>query len=387
MIQKDNVQQAIIAERIFDGFRWHDRAAVLMKRGRVVELCAAEAVPPHCKIHTLPAAAVLVPGFIDLQVNGGGGVLLNNDPTPEAMQAIARAHRRFGTTALLPTFITDTREKAIAAIAAAKEAAGSDGVLGLHLEGPFLNSARAGVHRKSHIAQAGMNDLDWLFPLADAGHSMITLAPECVPPGFIRALASRGIRVSAGHSEATAEIMHHAVGEGLTGVTHLFNAMPPFSGRAPGIAGTALAESRLIAGIIIDGLHVDPVSVCAAFAAKGADGIALVTDAMPTVGAGSPQFNLLGTNIMLRNGRLATEDGTLAGAHLDMESAVRNAVQIARIPLQDALISASRTPARFLGLEHERGVLGTGARADLVALSDDLHALGTWIAGERVDVH
>ncbi|HEX3651385.1 MAG TPA: N-acetylglucosamine-6-phosphate deacetylase [Rhizomicrobium sp.] len=385
MVQKDNARQAVLAERIFDGSHWHQRAAVLIDDRRVLELCAAGAVPPDCETRTLPAGAILAPGFIDLQVNGGGGVLLNDNPAPEAMRAIAKAHRRFGTTALLPTFITDTREKTIAVITAAKKAVGSDGVLGLHLEGPFLNPGRAGVHRKDHIAQAEMADLEWLLALSDAGRLVMTLAPECVPPEFIRALVSRGIRVCAGHSEANAETMHNAIAEGLTGVTHLFNAMPPFAGRAPGIIGVALSDSHLIAGIIMDGVHVDPVSVRAAFAAKGADGITLVTDAMPTVGASSSRFNLLGTNITFRDGRLVTDDGTLAGAHLDMASAVRNAVQLAHIPLEHALTSASRTPARFLGIDHECGALVPGARADLVALSRELTVLATWTAGERED--
>jgi N-acetylglucosamine-6-phosphate deacetylase len=244
MVQKDNALQAILADRIFDGFCWHERAAVLIDDGRVLDVCATEAAPANCELHRLPSGALLAPGFIDLQVNGGGGVLLNDDPTPEAMQAIAHTHRRFGTTSLLPTVITDTREKTIAAIAEAKKAAGSDGVLGLHLEGPFLNPARAGVHRKQFIATAEMRDLDWLLELGAAGRSMITLAPECVPPGFIRALASGDIRVCVGHSEAAADIMRRAIAEGLTGVTHLFNAMPAFGGRTPGIVGTAFSDSR-----------------------------------------------------------------------------------------------------------------------------------------------
>ncbi|HEX3945576.1 MAG TPA: N-acetylglucosamine-6-phosphate deacetylase [Rhizomicrobium sp.] len=386
MVQKHNVRQAVLAERIFDGFGWHDSAAVLIQHGRVQEICTANTVLSGCQVQQLPAGSILAHGFIDLQVNGGGGVLLNDTPTPEAMRAIARAHRPFGTTALLPTLITDTREKAIAAIAAAKEAAGSDGVLGLQMEGPFLNPARAGVHRKPFIANAEMRDLDWLLALADAGHSMITLAPECVPQGFIHALVSRGIRVCAGHSEAGTEVMQGAIAEGLTGVTHLFNAMPPFAGRAPGIIGTALSDPRVIAGIIVDGLHVDPVSVRAAFAAKGEHGIALVTDAMPTVGASATSFDLLGTNVSVRDGRLVTDEGTLAGAHLDMASAVRNAVHLAHIPLEHALISASRTPARFLGIDHECGMLIPGVRADLVALSCELTVLATWVAGECEDV-
>ncbi|HSC17987.1 MAG TPA: N-acetylglucosamine-6-phosphate deacetylase [Rhizomicrobium sp.] len=373
-------KRAIFAERLFDGRGWRDDTAVLVEDGRILAVVRRKDVPAACEQDRLPEGAFLAPGFIDLQVNGGGGVLLNDDPSADAMRAIARAHRPFGTTALLPTLITDTRETMKTAIAAAREASARDGVLGLHLEGPFLNSARAGVHRKDVIAQAEMGDLEWMGRLADLPHAVITLAPECVPPGFIGALCAKGIRVSAGHSEASAEIMLRAMQEGLTGITHLFNAMPPLSGRAPGIIGTALSEKPLIAGIIVDGLHVDPVSIRAAFAAKGADGIALVTDAMPSVGADVREFDLLGTTIFLREGRLVTDAGTLAGAHLDMASAVRNAVQLAGIALQDALISASRTPARFLGIE-DRGAIAPGARADLVALTDDLMPAAVWLGG------
>jgi len=195
-------------------------------------------------------------------------------------------------------------------------------------------------------------------------------------------LASAGVRISIGHSEASAAVVVQAVAEGATGVTHLFNAMPPFSARAPGIVGTALAEPRLTAGLIVDGIHVDPVSVRAAFAAKGADRIALVTDAMPTVGTSLDRFDLVGRTIKLVDGRLITEEGTLAGAHLDMASAVRNAVRLAEVPLEDALRAASLTPARFLGVENERGAIVPGARADLAALTDKLTVAATWIDGE-----
>lgn len=374
---------AILAERLFDGHGWQEDRAVLIERGCIRGLAPRSEVPGEFEQERLPSGSILAPGFIDLQVNGGGGVLLNDAPTPEAMRAIARAHRRFGTTALLPTLITDTREKTRAALAAAREAAGRDGVLGLHLEGPFLNPARAGVHRETHIAQAQMSDLEWLSGLAECGHSIITLAPECVPRGFIAALTSRGIRVCAGHSEASAEQMYAAAAEGLSGVTHLFNAMPPFRGRTPGIVGVTLANNGITAGLIVDGLHVDPVSVRATFAAKGPDGIALVTDAMPSVGAAIARFDLMGTTINLKNGKLITDEGTLAGAHLDMASAVRNATQLVHLPLEDALTTASRTPARFLGLEDARGTIVSGARADLVALAEDLHVLATWVDGVR----
>jgi N-acetylglucosamine-6-phosphate deacetylase len=381
----DNEITAVCAERIFDGRDWHKDAAVVLAGPRIRDVVAASDIPSGCAVEPLPEGAILAPGFIDLQVNGGGGVLLNDDPSPQAMQTIARAHRRLGTTALLPTLISDTRDHARAAIASARAIAGRDGVLGLHLEGPFLNPARAGVHDRARIAVAMTADLEWLRALGEAGRSMITLAPECVPEGFIRGLVEAGIRVAAGHSEASAEIVLRAIGEGLSGVTHLFNAMPPFQGRAPGLVGTALAERGLVAGLIVDGFHVDPVSVRAAFSAKTGEGIALVTDAMPTLGSGTTEFELTGRKIFLRGGRLVTAEGTLAGAHLDLASAVRNAVTHCGIPLAEALRAATLTPAKFLGLDHERGALIPDARADLVALDEKLRVVACWMDGRHTE--
>ncbi|HEX2216784.1 MAG TPA: N-acetylglucosamine-6-phosphate deacetylase [Xanthobacteraceae bacterium] len=375
--------RAILADRVFDGRRWHAHSAVLIQGGRIRGTAARAEVPPEWPRLHLPAGSILAPGFIDLQVNGGGGVLLNDQPTIEGMRAIARAHRRFGTTACLPTLITDTRAKMAAAIGAARSIAGRDGVLGVHLEGPFINSARKGIHRADLIATAGPADLEMLAALPSAGRSLVTLAPECVPAGFIRQLTVSGVCLSIGHSQATAGEVACAVGEGATGVTHLFNAMPPLGSRAPGIIGAALADERLIAGIIVDGLHVDPVAVRAAFAAKGPEGIALVTDAMPTVGAEIDTFDLLGRDITLADGRLTAEDGTLAGAHLDMASAVRNAVNLAGLALEQALQAASLTPARFLNIASERGSLAPGAYADLVALSPALEVIATWAEGDE----
>jgi N-acetylglucosamine-6-phosphate deacetylase len=372
---------AVLGHRVFDGRRWHNDAAVLIEDGRIRGLAAWGEVPSDWPQRQLPDGALLAPGFIDLQVNGGGGILLNDEPTVEGMRSIARAHRRYGTTACLPTLITDSRQQTQAAIAAARTAAGNDGVLGVHLEGPFISPARPGIHRADYITVPHLSDLDWLADLAGAGRSLVTLAPERLPDGFLTRLAATGIRVSAGHSEATAAVMMRAVAEGLTGITHLFNAMPPFAGRAPGIIGAAFAEKRLTAGIIVDGIHVDPIAVEAAFAARGADAMALVTDAMPSVGARLTQFQLMGRTISLSEGRLSAQDGTLAGAHLDMASAVRNAVRLAKLPLDDALRAASLTPARFLGLEHERGALVCGARADMVALTPGLEVIGTWVEG------
>jgi N-acetylglucosamine-6-phosphate deacetylase len=354
----------------------------MVRDGRIGGLAPPGEIPSGWTQSRVPAGVFVTAGFIDLQVNGGGGVLLNDQPTPDGMRAIARAHRRYGTTACLPTLITDTREQMRSAIAAARSVAGRDSVLGLHLEGPYISPQRPGVHRPDRIVQPRAGDLEQLCELAGAGSSLVTLAPECVPAGFVMTLASAGVRISIGHSEASAAVVVQAVAEGATGVTHLFNAMPSFSARAPGIVGTALSEPRLTAGLIVDGIHVDPVSVRAAFAAKGVDRIALVTDAMPTIGTSLDRFDLVGRTIKLVDGRLTTEEGTLAGAHLDMASAVRNAVRLAKLPLEDALRAASLTPAQFLGVENERGAIVPGARADLVALTDKLTVAATWIDGE-----
>jgi N-acetylglucosamine-6-phosphate deacetylase len=378
-------RSAIAADRIFDGHRWHHDAAVVIHRGLVEGIVPRGEHLPDTATETMPPGMLLAPGFIDLQVNGGGGILLNDDPTPQAMRAIARAHRRYGTTGCLPTLISDHRAKAIAAIAAAQSAVGADGILGLHLEGPFISPARPGIHRSDCIAAATAGDLDWLAQLSAIGSSLVTLAPECVPGGFIRTLAASGIRVSVGHSEASSEILSAAIDDGLSGVTHLFNAMPPMSARAPGIVGVALTDPRLTAGIILDGIHVDPLVARAAFAAKAPDTIALVSDAMPTVGADIDGFDLMGRRISLRDGRLVSDHGTLAGAHLNLASAVTNAVTLVGLSLDDALRAASLVPARFLGLDRERGTLSAGTRADIVALTPNLDVVTTWLAGERAE--
>jgi N-acetylglucosamine-6-phosphate deacetylase len=377
-------QLAISADRIFDGYRWHNEAMIVIDRGAV--RCIAPRDDELCDLplQVMPSGTMLAPGFIDLQVNGGGGVLLNDMPTSDAMHAIARAHLRYGTTSCLPTLITDTREKGMAAIAAAKMLDASSGVLGIHLEGPFINRLRLGIHRADYIRDASNDDLDWLGELSSAGRSLVTLAPECVPSGFIERLVKSGICVSVGHSEATAANLTRAMAEGLRGVTHLFNAMPPMSAREPGIVAMALTDERLTAGIILDGVHVDPLVVRAAFSSKNRRGMALVSDAMPTVGTERDRFELMGRQIRLQNGCLVSAEGTLAGAHLNLASAVKNAVTLVGIPLDDALRAASLVPARLLGIEN-RGALVAGTRADIVALTKSLDVLSTWIAGRQFE--
>jgi N-acetylglucosamine-6-phosphate deacetylase len=372
---------AVVASVVFDGEVCHDDYAVIIEGSRISGLQPRQNLPEGTPTRTLPKGAWLAPGFIDIQANGGGDALLNDDPTPSAMAAIARAHRKFGTTALLPTLITDTPEKMRAALQAADEAAAtSPSVLGIHLEGPFLSPEKPGVHNRELIRQPGSGDITMLMARR-AGVTLVTLAPERVPSGFIAKLAKAGIRVSLGHSMATYEETKAALAEGLTGFTHLFNAMRPLASRDPGPVAAALETPGAFFGMIVDGEHVDPAML--RLALRGAAHPMLVTDAMPPVGGSKSTFILYGEEIAVRDGRCTRADGTLAGSALDMASAVRNCVELLGLPLTQALRFASAKPARFLGLEAMLGRLAPGYRADLVAFdptSMRIHA--TWVAGE-----
>jgi len=333
----------------------------------------------------LPADAILAPGFIDVQLNGGGGVLLNDQPTEAGVRRIIEAHRKGGTTGCLPTLITDRADVMERLAAAAPALSQIPGVLGFHLEGPALNKARRGIHLESEIRAPSGEDLAALKSFGTCGRSLVTLAPECVTATLISDLIGAGLRVSAGHSEATATQMKRAADRGLTGVTHMFNAMSQLTAREPGVVGAALDDERLFAGIICDGLHVDPVCLRIAFRCKGRDRLMLVTDAMPLAGTDQREFLLQGRRITLEAGRLTGADGTLAGAQLTMIEAVRNAVAMLGIELTEALTMACRTPATFLGLQSELGSIAPGYRADLVAFSSNFEVLGTWVAGRSWD--
>ena len=374
--------KALHAARLFTGEAMRRETIVLIEDGRVRDL--TDSPPPGVPVERLPQHLILTPGFIDVQVNGGGGRLFNDSPDLPTLRAIAAAHRRFGTTALLPTLITDTPEKmrqAAACVRAAMEA-GETGILGLHLEGPFLNPARKGVHPEALIRPMDEDDLRFLCqdtprPL------LLTLAPECVDPNAVPRLASAGVTVAIGHSAASCEQALDALRAGARGFTHLFNAMPPLAGRDPGPVGAALASDGY-AGIIADGHHVHPASLRLALRAKGAERLMLVTDAMASVGSDIRAFALHGRTVRVAGGRLTTEDGTLAGAHLDMAGAVRNAVALMGASLVEALRMASATPADFLGVR-DRGRLVPGAAADIAAVDDRCVVDQVWVGGNRYE--
>jgi N-acetylglucosamine-6-phosphate deacetylase len=374
------VRYAVAADHVFDGVALHDDCAVVIENGDIAQITSRRDIPRGIPVHDLPAGAWLAPGFIDVQVNGGGDVLFNDEPTPAGIAAIASAHRRFGTTGLLPTLISDTGEKMRAAREAVAQAMRSNpSVLGIHFEGPFLSPERPGVHDPRMIRRPEAGDSEFLTGSRN-GVTLVTLAPEVVPPGFIATLARAGTKVSLGHSMATYAETRAALAEGLTGFTHLFNAMRPMASREPGPIAAALECENCWFGMIVDGAHVDPAMLRLALRGKARP--ILVTDAMPPVGGRRDTF-MLGRHVIKAGPACCTRaDGTLAGTALDMATAVRNAVKLLQMPLTDALRAASAEPAHFLGLALRLGHLAPGCRADMVTLDPtEIRVLQSWVAG------
>ena len=378
--------EALVGARLHTSEGLVPGRALLLADGTIRDIVADDAVPATARITRL-VGGTLAAGFIDLQVNGGGGVMFNDAPTAATIAAIGRAHRAFGTTGFLATFISGARADMARAVAAVREAtdSGEPGVLGIHFEGPHINPARRGAHDAQAIRPPAEGDIDLLASLG-AGRTLVTLAPECVTPADIAALAARGVIVAAGHSEADADTMDTAMAHGLTGVTHLFNAMGPLGHREPGAAGAALTRDRLACGIIADGVHVHWDVLRLAWRAKPRGTLFLVTDAMAPVGAPDAGVLRIGNEtVRTVGGCLRLADGRLAGSLLNMGQAVRNCVMHAGIPLADVLAMAAAYPADFLGLGESRGRLAPGLRADLVWLDDDLRVRATWIGGARSD--
>lgn len=373
-------RQFLSGARILGVDGWIDHHSLVLE-GPVIAAIVPDADIVADRTERL-AGGYLIPGFIDIQVNGGGGILFNDDPTVEAIAAIGAAHRRFGTTGFLPTLISDSPDKVAKAIRAVSEAiaAGIPGVLGIHIEGPYLNVAKRGIHDASQIRSMDRAAIELLSSL-DSGVSMVTIAPELAPPGAVAELARRGVVVMAGHSMANYDAIADAARAGVAGVTHLFNAMTQLEARSPGVVGGAL-DLGLYAGLIADGHHVHPASCRIAYRSLGPDRLLLVTDAMPTVGSSATAFQLGDTEIVYADGALRARDGTLAGSHLDMVQAVRNSMTMLGISLAEASTMASTTPASLLGMAHMRGTLAPGRAADLVHLNEGLDVAGCWIAGE-----
>jgi N-acetylglucosamine-6-phosphate deacetylase len=373
---------ALLNGRVLIGDAFEEGRAVVLEGGRIAAVLANGEVPTGIRSLDL-GGHFLMPGFIDTQVNGGGGVLFNDRPDAEAIAAIGAAHRRFGTTGFLPTLISDDMAKLRAAMEAVR-AASVPSLLGIHLEGPFLNPDKRGIHEVGHIRAMADADLA-LLNAPVGGRTLVTLAPEKVGGPAIRALADAGVIVAGGHSEADWATVVDALDHGLAGFTHLFNAMSPLQSRAPGMVGAALDDGRGHIGIIVDGRHVHPAVLRIAIRAGGWERFMLVTDAMPSVGMRDKSFELQGRTIRVENGVCVDSAGTLAGSDLDMAGAVRNAVRLLGLTLAQAATMASRNPARFLGLDHELGRIAVGYRADLVLATANVDVLETWIGGVLPD--
>lgn len=371
---------ALTGARVFDGETFHDGVAVVIEGKHIAYVVPAPDL--RTDLPRVPlASGILAPGFIDVQVNGGGGALLNDQPTVETVRTIATAHRRFGTTGMLPTVITDEPTVVEAAIHAVRGSRrdGHASVLGIHIEGPFLDKARKGAHDENYIRSMTKADLDSLAA-ANCGSIMLTLAPNRVNAADIAKLVSLGIRVSLGHANATYEEVQVALNAGATSFTHLFNAMSQLTGREPGMVGAALAKGHSFIGVIADGYHVHDAALRLAFSAASYDRFMLVSDAMPPAAGGPDTFMLQGRKVKCVKGRLELDDGTLAGSNLTMDEAVRCCTSKLKVPLAKALQMASRNPARFLGRQ-DLGVIKPGALASLVHLDDQFNVTNTWVEG------
>ena len=375
---------AISAPSIFDGAHFLQNHCVIVRGETVAGLLPLAQCPAGLDVVALPEGT-LAPGLIDLQVNGGGDLMFNNQPGEETLVAMLDAHRATGTTAMMPTLISDTRaiqEQAVSAVRAAR-AGGHAGILGIHLEGPHFEVARRGAHRAQMIRPPRDEDIAWLCSLTDL-KVIVTLAPEHTGAGQIRQLSASGIHVCAGHTNASHAQLVAAMQEGLEGVTHLFNAMSPLAGREPGTVGAALAEDALWAGIIADGHHVHPANIRLAQRAKPAGRLVLVSDAMATVGGRSASFSLYGEQVSLEGDKLVNGDGVLAGSAIGMIDAVAYAAGTVGIPLEECLRMASLYPAAILGLDNRLGRIAAAYRADLVHFDSDFSVHNTWLAGHHL---
>lgn len=378
---------AIVGARIFDGQAWHNRSALVLRDGTVERIEAGHDLPAGLDVVALDGG-MIAPGFVDLQVNGGGGVMLNDAPSVEAIRTICAAHAPFGTTALLPTLITDTPELTAQTVAAGAEAARQrvPGFLGLHLEGPHLSLARKGAHDPALIRPMTAADETSLIAAREKMPVLLTtIAPESVELAQVTRLSQAEVVVSLGHTDTSFATARAFAEAGATMATHLFNAMSQIGNREPGVAGAAIDSETLYAGLIADGIHVHPATMEIALKSKkGAGKIFLVTDAMAPIGTDMKSFTLNGRLIKRENGSLRLEDGTLAGADLDMISAVRFVHERLGLELDEALRMASLYPAEAVGQDGRLGRLMTGSAANIVHLSDDLSVRGVWIEGDKV---
>lgn len=372
-------KKRFLAQQLFTGEHTLESQVLTVEEGVIT------AIDSNTDSFDYQLDGLVAPGLMDLQVNGGGGVLFNVSPTVSSLQTMMTAHARYGTTGMLPTLITDdisVMEQAADAIALAITEK-VPGILGVHFEGPHLSVSKKGTHAEEFIRP--ISDKEWaILARKDLGQIMVTLAPETVQAEDIRKMVSLGIKVCLGHTNADYKTAQKAVDAGADGFTHLYNAMSPLQGREPGVTGCALLNDQTSCGIIIDGHHVDSISAKLALKTKPQGKLYLVTDAMSTIGTNQTEFSFFGRTVYLRDGRLNSTTGELAGAALDMISAVNNTHAWLDVSYEEALRMASFYPANYIALEQKKGKLAVGYAADFIQLNEQRQVQSTWIAGQAV---
>ena len=378
------MKQALLGSQIFCGERFYDDHALLVEGKSIVDIVDKNNTPDNFNKIELDQG-ILAPGFIDLQVNGGGGVLFNNSPNKESLNTIIKAHQFFGTTSVMPTVISDSLEVLEQCIkTVTEEIKNNSSLLGIHIEGPFFNTKYRGVHQKQYISTINSDYLN-LFESLKGFPVMLTLAPECISSQQLKHLTSLGIKTLAGHSDATYDELDDAIKNGLDGFTHLFNAMGQISAREPGVVGSALHFENTFASIIVDLHHVHPSLIQLAYQLKPTGKLFFISDSMATINHGKPSFELYDEVVNESDGRLVNSEGKLAGSSITQIDAVKNAYQKCNIPLNQALAMASRYPAEYLGIANHLGFLKPGYRADLVHFDSNFKVHNAWVSGKQIN--
>ncbi|WP_286263173.1 N-acetylglucosamine-6-phosphate deacetylase [Thalassotalea atypica] len=372
----------LIPEQLFDGKEVHRHRPISIEDGKIITFDTVEGAK-ETKV-----SGLLVPGFIDVQVNGGGGYLFNHETNVQTLKAMIKAHSQFGTTALLPTLITSDLSTLNCAADVISEARSKQipGIIGVHFEGPHICVPKKGIHSTDHIRELSQQELD-VYCRDDLGIKIVTVAPENVSVAMIKTLVANHVIVCLGHSNASYEQTQAALDAGATGFTHLFNAMSALTSREPNMIGAALLDENSWCGLILDGHHVHPATAKLATQAKVGRKMMLVTDSMSTIGSDQAQFKFDGHNIQLLGDKLTSQTGQLAGSALDMITAVNNAQTMLNVSLEESLRMASYYPAQFLGTSQQQGHLSIGANADFTLLSttdSPLHVKNTWINGNAI---
>jgi N-acetylglucosamine-6-phosphate deacetylase len=377
------MKQAITGSKLFNGIDFIEHKALLIDDQHIAGIVNEDAIPTDFQVKKLEGG-ILSPGFIDLQVNGGGGKLFNNSPDKESLNTIISAHQYFGTTSIMPTVISDSLnilQKCTDTIS--NEIDNNHSLLGIHIEGPFFNVKYRGVHQKQYINTINASYLN-LFETLDKFPVMLTLAPECISIKQLKHLNSLGFKILAGHTDANYDQLEEAVKYGLDGFTHLFNAMGQISAREPGVVGSAFDFDETSASIIVDLHHVHPSLINLSFKQKPKGKLFFVSDSMATINHGEPSFELYDEVVSESNGRIINSEGKLAGSSITQIDAIKNAYQKCSIPLESAISMATLYPAEYLGVSDYIGQLKKGYRADLAHFDSNFHVQNVWLAGKQI---